>query len=86
MKSEVASQLKSFLDRIERLAAERESLGDDIRAVYAEAKSMGGPQLTTMDSSMPSRKGRSATAEARSKVPKPIDGAPTEDDAEEPVE
>lgn len=41
MKSEVAGQLKSFLERVERLEAERKDLGDDIRAAYAEAKSMG---------------------------------------------
>ena len=34
-------QLKSFIDRIERLEEERTALGADIREVYAEAKGTG---------------------------------------------
>lgn len=34
-------QLKSFIRRIERLQAEKESLGSDIREVFAEAKGTG---------------------------------------------
>ena len=34
-------QLKSFIDRIERLNEEREALGADIREVFAEAKGTG---------------------------------------------
>jgi uncharacterized protein (UPF0335 family) len=34
-------QLKSFIERIERLEEERASLGSDIREVYSEAKGMG---------------------------------------------
>ena len=34
-------QLKSFVQRIERLEEERKTLGDDIREVYAEAKAAG---------------------------------------------
>jgi uncharacterized protein (UPF0335 family) len=34
-------QLKSFVDRIERLNEEREALSTDIREVYAEAKGTG---------------------------------------------
>jgi uncharacterized protein (UPF0335 family) len=34
-------QLKSFINRIERLEEERAALGSDIREVYAEAKGMG---------------------------------------------
>jgi uncharacterized protein (UPF0335 family) len=35
------AQLKSFIDRIERLEEERTSLGADIREVYSEAKGTG---------------------------------------------
>ena len=34
-------QLKSFVERIERLEEEKKTLADDIRDVYAEAKSAG---------------------------------------------
>jgi uncharacterized protein (UPF0335 family) len=34
-------QLKSFVDRIERLNEEREALSTDIREVYGEAKGTG---------------------------------------------
>jgi uncharacterized protein (UPF0335 family) len=34
-------QLKSFIDRIERLNEEREALSADIREVFAEAKGTG---------------------------------------------
>ena len=34
-------QLKSFIERIERLEDEKRALGDDIREVYAEAKGTG---------------------------------------------
>ena len=34
-------QLKSFVERIERLEEEKKSIADDIRDVYAEAKSNG---------------------------------------------
>ena len=33
--------LRSFIERIERLEEEKKGLGDDIRDVYAEAKSQG---------------------------------------------
>ena len=36
-----AGQLKSFVERIERLEEEKAALAADIREVYAEAKSMG---------------------------------------------
>ena len=36
-----AAQLKSIIGRIERLEEERKALADDIRDVYAEAKSNG---------------------------------------------
>ncbi len=36
-----AAQLKSIIERIERLEEERKALADDIRDVYAEAKSNG---------------------------------------------
>lgn len=34
-------QLKSFIERIERLEEEKKSIADDIREVYAEAKGTG---------------------------------------------
>ena len=34
-------RLKSFLDRIERLEEEKSELAEDIKEVYAEAKSVG---------------------------------------------
>lgn len=34
-------RLKSFMERIERLEEEKKALGDDIKEVYAEAKSSG---------------------------------------------
>ena len=34
-------RLRSFIQRIERLEEERKTIGDDIREVYAEAKSNG---------------------------------------------
>ena len=36
-----AAQLRSFVDRIEKLEAEKSELGADIREVYAEAKGNG---------------------------------------------
>ena len=36
-----AGQLRSFIERIERLEVEREALSADIREVYAEAKGDG---------------------------------------------
>lgn len=33
--------LRSFVDRIERLNAERDELGEDVKAVYAEARGQG---------------------------------------------
>lgn len=35
------SQLRSFIERIERLEEEKKTLADDIRDVYAEAKGNG---------------------------------------------
>ncbi|MDB5314832.1 MAG: hypothetical protein JWO26_244 [Rhodospirillales bacterium] len=34
-------RLRSIIERIERLEEERKSLGDDIKDIYAEAKSAG---------------------------------------------
>lgn len=34
-------KLKSFIERIERLEEEKSGIADDIKEVYAEAKSMG---------------------------------------------
>jgi len=34
-------QLKSFIERIERLEEEKRALGEDIKEVYAEAKGTG---------------------------------------------
>ncbi|WP_310619647.1 DUF2312 domain-containing protein [Flexibacterium corallicola] len=36
-----ADQLKSFIERVERLEEERQVLSDDIKDVYAEAKGTG---------------------------------------------
>ena len=36
-----AERLKSFVERIERLEAEKETLSGDLREVYAEAKGTG---------------------------------------------
>ncbi len=36
-----AERLKSFVERIERLEAEKEALSGDLREVYAEAKGTG---------------------------------------------
>ena len=36
-----AKRLKSFIERIERLEEEKASLGDDLKAVYADAKAFG---------------------------------------------
>ncbi len=36
-----ADQLRSFVERIERLEEEKAALGSDIREVYAELKAMG---------------------------------------------
>lgn len=41
LRSEAKAELKSYLDRIEQLALERKELGDDQRALFAEAKSKG---------------------------------------------
>lgn len=36
-----ADQLRLFIERIERLNEEKKSVGDDVKDVYAEAKSNG---------------------------------------------
>jgi len=36
-----ASQLKAFIERIERLAEEKQAISDDMKEVYAEAKGNG---------------------------------------------
>ena len=36
-----AKRLKDFIERIERLEEEKAALGDDVKAVYAEAKAFG---------------------------------------------
>lgn len=36
-----ASQLKSFIERVERLEEEKKGIAQDIREVYAEAKACG---------------------------------------------
>lgn len=37
----IDADLKSFFDRIERLQGEKDALSEDIKEVYAEAKSSG---------------------------------------------
>jgi len=39
--SVAADQLKSFVERIERLEEEKQTISDDIKDVYAEAKANG---------------------------------------------
>lgn len=34
-------QLRAFVERIERMETEKKTIADDIRDIYAEAKSMG---------------------------------------------
>lgn len=41
LKKAAQTEVKSYLERIERLEEERKELGDDIRSVYAEAKAAG---------------------------------------------
>jgi uncharacterized protein (UPF0335 family) len=41
MNPQTAQQLKSVVERIERLEEEKKALGDDIKEVYAEAKGNG---------------------------------------------
>lgn len=41
LRSEAKAELKGFIERIERLAAERRENGDDQKAIFAEAKSAG---------------------------------------------
>lgn len=36
-----AGQLRAFIERIERLSEERQTIADDIKEVYAEAKGTG---------------------------------------------
>jgi uncharacterized protein (UPF0335 family) len=41
LRSDAVDNLKSYLERIERIEEERGELGDDIRALYAQAKAEG---------------------------------------------
>ena len=41
MTAATAGQLKSIIERIERLEEEKKALSDDIRDVFAEAKAVG---------------------------------------------
>jgi uncharacterized protein (UPF0335 family) len=41
LRSDAGAELKSFIERIERLGAERKELGDEQRALFADAKSKG---------------------------------------------
>jgi len=41
LRSEAREELKSFIERIERLAEQRKELGDEQRALFAEAKAKG---------------------------------------------
>ena len=36
-----AGQLRAFIERVERLEEEKQTIGDDIKEVYAEAKGTG---------------------------------------------
>ena len=41
LQSDAGAELKSFIERIERLGVERKELGDEQRALFAEAKAKG---------------------------------------------
>jgi uncharacterized protein (UPF0335 family) len=41
LRTEAREEFKAYIERIERLAEERKSLGDDQRALFAEAKAKG---------------------------------------------
>jgi len=41
LRSDAGAELKSFIERIERLGVERKELGDEQRALFADAKSKG---------------------------------------------
>jgi uncharacterized protein (UPF0335 family) len=41
LKEVAADQLKSFIERIERVTEEKQGLADDIKEIYLEAKSNG---------------------------------------------
>ncbi len=41
VRTDTAAELKSYIERIERLAVERRELGDEQRALFAEARSKG---------------------------------------------
>lgn len=41
MSDTAADQLRMFIERVERLEEEKKGMSDDIRDVYAEAKSQG---------------------------------------------
>ena len=41
MATETNGQLKSIIERVERLEEEKKAIGDDIKDVYLEAKSVG---------------------------------------------
>jgi uncharacterized protein (UPF0335 family) len=44
-----ADQLRLFIERIERLESEKKGIGDDVKDVYAEAKSNGyDPKIMRM--------------------------------------
>lgn len=38
---DAAARVKSYIDRVERLEAEKQTLAEDIKEVYAEAKGAG---------------------------------------------
>lgn len=40
-RAEARSRLKDFIERVERIAADRRDLGDDMKAVFAEARAEG---------------------------------------------
>ena len=41
LRSDAGAELKSYIERIERLGVERRELGDEQKALFAEAKSKG---------------------------------------------
>lgn len=59
-----ADQLRSFCERIERLAEEKQTIADDIKEVKSEAKAMGY-DVTTLNEMLKLRKLDKAEREER---------------------
>ena len=60
----LSAHLKSFVDRIEALEAEKKNYADDIRDVYKEAKENGGLDVTVLRAIIKLRKQDKAKRQA----------------------